>query len=80
MENSGDGFYLGLPCHKCRAAIEIIIDDASDPCQFVADDLLRIVCLACGHTGHYQTKNVVHYPAKHAAEESNPVPVSRGAS
>lgn len=43
-----DGFYLGFTCHGCNEIIEIIIDDASDGCRFVANDLLHILCRGCG--------------------------------
>lgn len=62
MEASPGGFYLGFPCHGCKSPIEIVIDDASDRCSFVADDVLQILCLECGHRGHYAANQVQHYP------------------
>lgn len=64
MEAEHDSFYLGFPCHECKERIEIKIDDASDDCRFVADDVLHILCLACGHRGHYKARNVQHYPGR----------------
>ena len=67
---SPDGFYLALPNHGCKEPIEIIIDNASQRCQFVADGVLKIVCPSRGHTGPYQSKNVLHYLGQHALGEN----------
>lgn len=64
MEGSPDGFYLGFPCHGCKKPIEIVIDDASDQCRFVAEDVLEILCSGCHHQGHYATSQVQHYPTE----------------
>ena len=55
MEASPDEFYFGFPCHGCKKPIEIIIDDASDQCRFIAEDVLLIVCPECGESEHYAT-------------------------
>lgn len=64
MSDSPDGFYLGFTCHGCKEIIEIIIDDASDGCRFVADDLLQILCRGCGHRSHYKMTAVEHVPGR----------------
>jgi RNase P subunit RPR2 len=64
MEVQTDGFYLGFPCHKCKAPIEIVIDDANEKCKFVADEVLQIICPDCGHQAHYATKQVQRYPGR----------------
>lgn len=62
METSPDRFYLGFLCHGCKKPIEIVIDDASDQCMFVAEDVLQVLCPHCGHRGHYATNQVLRYP------------------
>ena len=61
MAASPDGFYLGFPCHRCKKPIEIVIDDGSDHCRFVAEDVLQVFC-ECGHRGHYAANQVKRYP------------------
>jgi hypothetical protein len=69
MKASPDGFYLGFACHGCKKPIEIIIDDASDGCRFVAEDVLQILCPAYGHRGHYATDQVQRYPGRPQSED-----------
>lgn len=64
MEADHDSFYLGFPCHGCKEIIEIIIDDASERCKFVAEDVLQIVCSGCEHRGHYKASDVQRYPGR----------------
>jgi hypothetical protein len=64
MGASPDGFYLGFACHGCKTPVEIIIDDASDECRFVAEDVLNILCPECSHQGHYATNQVQRYPTE----------------
>jgi len=47
MQTSSDGFYLGFECHSCGTRIEIVIDDGSDDCHFVGEDVLQIRCSRC---------------------------------
>jgi hypothetical protein len=64
MGASPDSFYLGFACHGCREPIEIIIDDGSEHCRFVAEDVLQIRCLQCQYQGHYKTADVRRYPGR----------------
>ena len=61
MTASPNGFYSGFACHGCKKPTEIVIDDASDECRFVADDVLHIHCPECDHRGHYATNQVQRY-------------------
>lgn len=64
MEGSPDGFYLGFPCHGCKTPIVIIVDDASEQCRFVAENVLQIHCPECDHRGHYAANQVQRYPTE----------------
>jgi len=68
MEGSPDNFYLGFPCHGCKEAIEILIDDGSDRCRFVSEDVLHILCPSCAHKGHYKSNDVQRYQARHSSK------------
>ena len=72
MEAEPNGFYLGFACHGCKEMIEIIIDDASDECRFVADDVLQILCRGCGHRGHYKMQAVERVPGRAPSNGSAP--------
>ena len=64
MAASPDEFYLGFACHGCKKPIEIVIDDGSDQCRFVAEDVLQVLCRLCGHQGHYAANQVQRYPGR----------------
>lgn len=64
MEPSPDEFYLGFACHGCKKPIEIVIDDGSDHCRFVAGDVLQVLCRECGHRGCYKARDVQRYPGR----------------
>lgn len=64
MQTSPDGFYLGFECHSCGTRIEIVIDDASDDCHFVAEDVLHIRCFRCQERGHYKMIDVQRFPTE----------------
>lgn len=59
-----DSFYLGFACHGCREPIEIIIDDGTERCRFVAEDVLQLRCPHCQYQGHYKTADVHRYPGR----------------
>jgi hypothetical protein len=64
MQTSSDGFYLGFECHSCGTRIEIVIDDGSDDCHFVGEDVLQIRCSRCQHQSHYKTRDVQRFPTE----------------
>ena len=64
MKASPDSFYLGFACHGCKEQIEIVIDDGSEQCSFVAEDVLQIRCPHCEHQSHYKTRDVQRYPGR----------------
>jgi hypothetical protein len=63
-DDPAERFYLGFLCHKCRKPIEVVIDDATDACHFIADDVLEILCPACQHRGQYASRQVQWFSQK----------------